>query len=769
MDNKKKELISIKIKELWKDPEYRERQLKSFKNRKPLTKKARENIKLGSNKYWKNERIREKENNIEKEHPDICKFWDYKKNKELLNLNPRQFTKGSEQKVWWICKKNHSHEKPINEKIKGGDCGICKNKILHDYNRLTKRFPDLMKEWSFEKNDLDPQTLMYCSMKKVWWKCKSFSDHEWQDKIFDRTYEKYKETKTGKCPFCSEKKFHYTNSVKFRNPEHLENWDYGKNIIKPENADYKSVEKVWWICKKKSHSYEQGIRNKIQGVGCPKCSGHIVSEENNLLVNKPDVVKEWDYEKNKNRPEDYLHSSSESVWWKCKFGHSWETKILNRTNKTRGKTGCPKCKPKTSQFEIRLYSELKTIFKNIIWQHRIHKHSLDLFIEDYNLGIEYDGIFWHKNKSRNNVDIKKNQIFEKNNILLIKIRDEGLSEINKNDIIFYKNEKEINVIKRLLQKIEKIIPLSHSRKKIIDLYLENSEFVNIKEFNKILSLLPSPPKELSLLNVYPELCKEWDYEKNNPLKPEHFYPYSSKKVWWKCNKGIDHQWENTITARSSRNPKWGAKDQKFAKCPFCSGEKLSLTNNLENFPNLLAEFDYKKNYPLVPKEINSHSGKKIFWICSKNKKHKWSTKLHYRTGRMKTGCPKCPDPIDYNKSFEYLYPELTVFWDQEKNEHLKPSMITTSSTRDIFLKCEKNQDHKWVQKIAAFIGMKECPFCSINLSFTQSLPVTIKGINFSSRRKANDYFKIVSRQILSKRLKKGWDLEKAILTPNKKK
>lgn len=767
MEEEKRKKISNKMIELWADPEYRKTQKKALTNRK-FSKKGKESLKIAINNYWQNRP--EVKNNIEEEFPDICKMWDYQKNNELLNFNPRQFTKGSTQKVWWICSRNHSHEQSIGDKIRGRECGICKNKILHDFNRLTKRFPELMKEWDYEKNIIDPETLMYCSMKKVWWKCLKNEEHRWQYKIFDRTYKNKKHEKTGNCPFCSGLKFHTSHSVKNKSPKCLEEWDYSKNInLDPEEISYRSSEKVWWICSKKSHSFEQRVRNHVDGIGCPMCSGHIPSPENNLLVNRPEVAKEWDYEKNITKPEDYLHSSSESVWWKCKFGHSWETKILNRTSKTRGKPGCPKCNPKTSQFEIRLYSELKTIFKNIIWQHRIHKHSLDLYIEDYNLGIEYDGIFWHKNKSRNNVDIKKNQIFKKNNILLIKIRDEGLSQINKNDIVFYKNEKEINVINRLLQKIEKLLPLSHSHKRKIDLYLKNSKFLNIKEFNKIISLLPSPPKELSLLNVYPELCKEWDYEKNNPLKPEHFYPYSSKKVWWKCNKGIDHEWENTITARSSRNPKWVAEDQKFAKCPFCSGEKLSLTNNLENFPNLVAEFDYEKNYPLVPKEINLHSGQKIFWICSKNKKHKWSTKLNYRTGSRKTGCPKCPDPIDYKKSFEYLYPELTVFWDQEKNEHLKPSMITTSSTRDIFFKCEKNKDHKWVQKIAAFIGMKECPFCSINLSFTQSLPVTIKGINFSSRSKANDYFKIVSRQVLSKRLKKGWDLEKAILTPNKKK
>ena len=44
-------------------------------------------------------------------------------------------------------------------------------------------------------------------------------------------------------------------------------------------------------------------------------------------------------------------------------------------------------------------------------------------------------------------------------------------------------------------------------------------------------------KENSLFFLFPEIAKEWDYEKNGDLKPTDVTKGSDKKVWWKCKKG----------------------------------------------------------------------------------------------------------------------------------------------------------------------------------------------------------------------------------------
>ena len=56
-------------------------------------------------------------------------------------------------------------------------------------------------------------------------------------------------------------------------------------------------------------------------------------------------------------------------------------------------------------------------------------------------------------------------------------------------------------------------------------------------------------KELSLCFSNSTLATEWNYEKNEKLRPEHVTANSRKKVWWICNEG--HEWQATIASRNS--------------------------------------------------------------------------------------------------------------------------------------------------------------------------------------------------------------------------
>lgn len=60
----------------------------------------------------------------------------------------------------------------------------------------------------------------------------------------------------------------------------------------------------------------------------------------------------------------------------------------------------------------------------------------------------------------------------------------------------------------------------------------------------------------------PELLEAWDYEKNDPLRPEHVTAYSNESVWWKC-KTCGHSWKAKISNRSHGRG-----------CPACSNRTL---------------------------------------------------------------------------------------------------------------------------------------------------------------------------------------------------
>ena len=56
----------------------------------------------------------------------------------------------------------------------------------------------------------------------------------------------------------------------------------------------------------------------------------------------PELMNEWDYEKNIDLSPDNIASKSHlRVWWKCSVcGNRWQTAVSNRTNLN---SGCPKC------------------------------------------------------------------------------------------------------------------------------------------------------------------------------------------------------------------------------------------------------------------------------------------------------------------------------------------------------------------------------------------------------------------------------------------
>jgi hypothetical protein len=130
-------------------------------------------------------RIVEKSKRLPSTHSQLVKEWDYEKNGDL---KPEDFSRGSSKRVWWKCeKKGHSFDAKIsNRAILNRNCPYCTNKKVCDDNCLQNLYPKIAKEWHPTKNgDLAPNSVVYGSNKKVWWKCKK--GHEWQSPIGIRT------------------------------------------------------------------------------------------------------------------------------------------------------------------------------------------------------------------------------------------------------------------------------------------------------------------------------------------------------------------------------------------------------------------------------------------------------------------------------------------------------------------------------------------------------------------------------------------------------
>lgn len=278
----------------------------------------------------------------------LLKEWDYSKN----DILPSEIYSNSNTKIFWKCKEGHQWSASPLNRLKNPICPVCKNKKLfkgmNDLETWCKcnKKDFILKQWDYDKNILKPSEVIYCSLKKYYWKCEN--GHVWISSVNSRCCSSYT---ISECPICSKderiigkksfaawceenKKIHliteYDNKKNEMSADEIPSSQYGK--------------KVWWICDK-GHSYQATLRARKNGQGCPYCSNHKVwSGFNDLETwcknnNRQDVLDSWDYEKNKTPPNKVPHSSTNRCWWKCEKGHSWESSINSRTSSEN----CPIC------------------------------------------------------------------------------------------------------------------------------------------------------------------------------------------------------------------------------------------------------------------------------------------------------------------------------------------------------------------------------------------------------------------------------------------
>ena len=290
------------------------------------------------------------------------------------------------------------------------------------------------------------------------------------------------------------------NSVATVYPELIPEWDIEKNNgVDAFAFSAKNNKKVWWKCIN-GHSWYATINSRtVRKLGCPFCAGQrTITGVNDFETwckhNNPQLLSEWDHAENSTLPSDYQKTSNKVVWWKCLLGHKWRASIANRVHGTN----CPFCNTGNNS-----YSK-KTSF--------------------------YD---WCKS---NNVE-------------------QLLSEWNydKND---GKTPKDFSYGSH--SKVWWKCPEGHEWEAVIKSrrYNHGCPYCSPTYKKAIIGIndLVTWCKE----NGRADLLSEWNYERNNPLKPENTTKGSHKKVWWICYNG--HEWQAEIKARTQVHGN---------TCPYC--------------------------------------------------------------------------------------------------------------------------------------------------------------------------------------------------------
>ena len=646
---------------------------------------------------------------IDNEMQHLIDEYDNDKNDKPFDA----YSHGSKTKVWWKCKEGHSWQAVIYSRKKNG-CPYCGGQMTSDgMINLKTAYPDIAMEWDYDKNDKPPELYLPKSNKAVWWICDK--GHSYKKAISERT------TRGDGCPYCSGRKvLKGYNDLATVAPEVASEWDDDLNYpLTAYEVTRNSNKKVMWKCRL-GHSWKAKVNDRTSGTNCPYCAGRsVLPGFNDLATVFPELAAQWNYEKNYPlTPQEITKASNKMIWWTCPdCGETWRASANDRI---RG-CNCPRCSPNGTSFpEQAIFYYLKKNFE-VENRVKIDGKEIDIFIPKLNIGIEYNGLYYHKVLfDRSEYDREKKAFFESRGICIIQINESDCNSTTGDTIYCIPNNKGLEwAIAQLCMILNVSIDVDIARDNI-----------------QILQLIYKKRVENSIAETNPDLISEWNFDKNGSVSPFALSFGSSRKIWWRCKEG--HEWQDSVTHRVHGRG-----------CPYCSRRiTIQGKNDLKTlFPIILSEWDYDKNTILL-EEVSAHSAQKVWWICEKG--HSWQASISHRTKGQ--GCPICKNRVllvGYN-DLQTRYPHLAAEFDCESNG-CKPDQIMFGTNKSYKWICPKC-GYKWTAAVTDRIRGRGCPECA----------KTERGIN----RSKNDAIRNGSFQDAYPELADQWDSEKNELQPS---
>ena len=522
--------------------------------------------------------------------------------------------------------------------------------------------PELAKQWHTSKNEnITPSDVSYGSRHKAWWKCNKGEDHEWEASIRSRS--------SGQgCSICAGKKVVLSNCLETLSPKLSKEWHLNKNSnLTPRNVSSRSSKKVWWKCNNaEDHEWEAIIVSRVNGRGCPFCSHRIFPDskkENSLAKVYPDLLKEWDHTLNKKEPFKIYPNSNKKAFWICSKDntHKWSAKIINRT---ANQAKCPYC----TNRKVNLSNCLSTTHPEIAQ-------------------------FWSNKNKLQSTEVTR----------------------GSNKVVWWNCEK------------------GHEWEGIIKTKKKDSCPICT---NQLITI------DNCLATTHPDLLSQWHQTMNKRFTAYQISAGSHKKVWWKCDKGEDHEWYTSPGGRTQDN----------LGCPFCSHRKVSITNSLYNkYPKLAEQWHPTLNGNLTPKKVVGGGLKSVWWKCNKGVDHEWKTTINSRIDQG-SGCPYCSNRyVSVTNSLEAKYPKLAKQWHPKLNGDLTPDKVVHGTHKTIWWKCNKGEGHEWKTHGTGGRTQRDygCPFCTLTPQSRQELIITFELIQFFKGINPRGYKASISGKIRS--------------------
>ena len=411
------------------------------------------------------------------------------------------------------------------------------------------------------------------------------------------------------------------------------------------------------------------------------------------LNNQPELLEEWDYEKNGEiTPDNSYPYSKNKAFWRCKEGHQWSTAIYCRAIK---KAGCPFCDGKKVQPGN---NDLETLRPEIAAQWHLTKNGS---LRSNMVTVGSNRLVWWQCDKGHEWQSK------------VKSRTYGTGCPYCAGRLVIRGETDIETLYPKLAKqwhptkngdLKPYMVSSGNRKYVWwqdEFGHEWKAQISTRTYQDTGCPYCSGKKVLvgfnDLVSQDPKIAAQWHPTLNGTKTPEMYTSGSNEKVWWQCEKG--HEWRASISSRTRGN-----------NCPYCSDRKLLPGfNDLQTkFPHIAAEWDSEKN-GITPDKVKS-SPKKAWWRCPEG--HEYYSQISARV-YQNIGCPVCDNKtiIEGVNDLATLNPELAKEWHPTKNGDLKPTMVSIASQKKVWW--QDKYGHEWSTEIGerSYYGTG-CPYCS---------------------------------------------------------
>ncbi len=427
--------------------------------------------------------------------------------------------------------------------------------------------------------------------------------------------------------------------LKDRYPEVYSQLHPAKNeSVDVSKLTYGSGKKVWWKCDK-GHEWEQPIfrrTNSINPIRCRHCNHRGVLKSNSLQTNdKLGIVKEWHSSKNLPlTPLNITPHSNKKVWWKCVEGHEWLCSVSNRVKKRKNnpketyKSACPYCiNQKTS-----ISKSLSVTNPDLLDEWHPIK-NLPLTPNKVTQGSQRK-VWWKckrnhewccviRNRAKLGQGCRKCYFIECH---FTKKYPQLLDEYHPSNS---KSPQEIKSNEVVLWRCKKGHEWSTTPSRRI-----NHKQVRIRKCPYCINYKVCNDNCLFNNDNY-GLLDEWNYFRNKDISPKDVTPFSSKVVWWQCEKG--HEWKSSLCRRILIDKK---NIKRKSICPYCCSVRVCKDNSLACHTEfyILQGWHYSKNHPVTSKGVTGCSNKKVWWQCEKG--HEWNVKI-YNVSSGNVWCPVC--------------------------------------------------------------------------------------------------------------------------------